>query len=119
MNDEKYIVFKRKDFDQLREKLISVELPTIVDRVLDLPPVEDAVVIRKQDVFAGPALHAYASSIQTVIELLRSLSTDPVNVDHGVPGLTVEQMSRLYPIRDYFFQQAFEADDVRTKKVPD
>jgi len=53
--DHKYIVFKRADF----ERYVSGEpAPSYVPHEL-----RDAVVIRRQDLFAAPALATYASCI--------------------------------------------------------
>jgi len=126
MKDEKYMVFKRNEFYELMGELAlpvgDVDCAPVaqnIEKRAKEVSLQDAVVIRKQDMFAAPALHAYASSIQTVIELLESLAPDPNIKDHGIPGMPVGKMARLHEIRDYFFQQALEADDVRTKKVPD
>jgi hypothetical protein len=106
MKDEKYIVFKRDAWDEWIKNFQAGGEPMALDTV------PDAVVIRLQDIFAGPALHAYASSISTVMEIAQASDT-PVSV------FRPEQWERLNQIRDYFFQQALEADDIRTKKVPD
>lgn len=95
--DEKYVVFKRDEWEKL-EPTFPVEIPR---------PVEDAVVIRRQDAFAGPALHTYAASIQTAIEILTFAHPED---DYLVRGLE--------PIRDYFHEQAGLADAV-DHKVPD
>src|SRR4051812_12163604 len=101
MKDEKYVVFKREEwvaFERAADGVINWEklqesqaFPHIVD---------DAVVVRKQDIFAGPALHAYSSSISTALEIL---DAEQVVLGGGV-------VHRLNEIRDYFFQQALEAD---------
>lgn len=101
MLDDKYIVFRRPPEGE----------------PMDPNPIPDAVVIRTQDIFAGAALHAYSSSIQTVIELLEEMG-EPQNRMHGTP-LSTEQLVRLHEVRDYFFERALEADDVSSKKVPD
>lgn len=105
MRDDKYIVFKRSDWDDWRERV-----GTDSAAAFRTPPsLDDAVVIRKQDIFAGSALHAYASSITTALEI----------IDYHNVVLGGRHRQRLDEIRDYFFEQALEADDVRTKKVPD
>lgn len=103
MKDNKYIVFKRDDWERWVDKQMEL------DHSLPLMPVEEVVVIRLQDVFAGPALHAYSSSVSTIIETLEA--------ENVVLGGNL--MSRLHRVRDYFFEQALAADDVRTRKVPD
>ena len=60
---EKYVVFKRQEFKQWYD-----EWPETED---ELPQaVLDAVVIRRQDIFAPPALDAYANTIQACVEVL-------------------------------------------------
>lgn len=95
MRDTKYIVFRRAD------------LP--VDALLSLDPVEDAVVIRRQDVFAPPALDAYANAIQTVIEVLSA-----------APGFEKddETIARLRSVADYFHENAVESWSTK-RKLPD
>lgn len=104
VNDEKYIVFKLSDWADGVERL--GELAQYIEGI---PPVEDAVVIRKQDMFAGPGLHAYAMTIQTAIETTRLVTN----------GMTAELIcADLEKIRDYFTQQALEAEACTTKKMP-
>lgn len=71
--------------------------------------VEDAVVIRRQDVFAPPALDAYANAIQCAIELLAKDASEP----H-----TFETMGRLQIIADHFHDQAAKAW-TEPRKIPD
>ena len=82
----KYIVFKR---DEFMAEGTAAEL-------------EDAVVIRRQDIFAPPALDAYANAMTCVIEA----SAD-------------DRMRRqLQPIADYFHDQAAKAW-TEERKLPD
>ncbi len=60
VNEEKYIVFKRSDF----EKTI---VPNLETRYRGLE-IQDAVVIRRQDRFASPCLLTYAAMIGMVAE---------------------------------------------------
>lgn len=97
---EKYVVFKREDFKQWIE-----EWPEVAE---DSPPaILDAVVIRRQDKFAPPALDAYANAIQCVLEMVG----DDVKMD-------IETYSRLQQIADYFHEQAVAAWDAK-RKLPD
>ncbi|PYS90464.1 MAG: hypothetical protein DMF62_04695 [Acidobacteria bacterium] len=96
--DEKYIVFNREEFDFWHLKYLSD---------IDIcEPVRDAVVIRKQDVFAPPALDAYANAILVVVEALKVTGSEP--------GL----VPRLLKISDYFRLQAEDAYDMQ-RKLPD
>lgn len=81
--DEKYIVFKRSDWDAWT---VGNEPPE---------PVEDAVVIRTRDIYAGPALHAYAHAAITTLEFLPERSP------------TRDTISKVI---DYFISKAEEAD---------
>lgn len=88
--DDKYIVFKKSEWE--REKYCT--------------PVEDAVVIRRQDAFAPPALDAYANAIQCVIEVL---------CNGMKPSGKTEQ---LQGIADYFHDQAAKSWSEQ-RKLPD
>lgn len=76
-------------------------------------PVHDAVVIRRQDVFAPPALDAYSNAIQCVIEALHRVPSHP-NVYADV-NATVD---RLRDTADYFHEQAAKAW-TEQRKMPD
>lgn len=93
MPDDKYIVFKRDDYRHMT----------------DPKPLEDAVVIRMQDIFASSALFAYASAIRTSIEILEATvsDTDP------------QTLERLSDIADYFMARGEEASKHPVRKVPD
>lgn len=98
MRDEKYVVFSRTAYNNYLPS--QGEAPP--------PEIEDAVVIRTQDIFAAPALYAYANCISTCIEILSQ--TD----DYPTPLLT-----RLREISDYFMDRGDEADNHHSRKVPD
>jgi hypothetical protein len=62
--DDKYIVFKRKDFLEYTEpKAMNFLTAEMHNRGLQAMALADAVVIRRQDLFASPALATYASCI--------------------------------------------------------
>lgn len=96
MSDEKYVVFKKEEFDKF--------LASMHERGAGHLPVaiEDAVVIRRQDVFAPAALEMYASSIAIVASLM----------EEG------EDRDDLIKIADYFYDQSQAAWDA-DRKVPD
>ena len=96
--NEKYIVFKKKEWEQFQQGSFARELMLL--RALD-----DAVVIRRQDVFAGPALSSYAHSIGVAARLLKRA------------GNTVEA-KQLQDIADYFSEEAELAFD-EGYKTPD
>lgn len=113
MQDEKYVVVKREAFDQLliffADKLspaVGEALNTFASAVL-----EDAVVIRTQDIFATSGLWAYAHTMQTYIELT-----------HSQRMMTSEELKNLAEARDYFSDRANEAERMLASgraKVPD
>lgn len=85
VRDEKYVVFKREEWENYEHE--AAPLPV---------PIEDAVVIRRQDRFAGPALHAYAACI----------------------AMVAAEKPELMPVADYFHEQAVLADE-EGRKLPD
>lgn len=93
---EKYIVFKRADV------MTMVPADTALAFMECAAPIEDAVVIRKQDIFAGPALEVYSAAIRTAIKVM-------------LPG---EDKDRLLGIADYFHEAAEDAYQT-DGKVPD
>lgn len=99
MRNDKYIVFKKDEFDELL-KDFGFKLKDRTEKLF----VSDAVVIRLQDTFAGPALHTYANSIAVTAKTLGELA--PSTRD------------RLQCIADYFHECAIQADDTRSK-LPD
>lgn len=106
IRDEKYVVFKRSDLADLREyfkrnRNFAPHLDAIMEKQLD-----DAVVIRTQDIFAGPALHGYAAALAIA-----------VRVWSFAPGHEREVAS-LQSIADYFHERAVEADE-GPRKIPD
>jgi hypothetical protein len=96
----KYIVFKQEEFDRWANGLGERDMERMP---LGLP---DAVVIRRQDVFAPPALDAYANAIQVVIETL---------CNGAKPSGRTEQ---LQAIADYFHDQAAKSW-TEQRKLPD
>jgi hypothetical protein len=97
IDPDKYITFKREE--------LQTTFPLPFVRTLRELEIEDAVVIRTQDAFAGPALHAYAASISIAAKVL---------FDTGSP----EQATALQDIADYFSLRAEEAD-AGPQKIPD
>lgn len=91
-SNQKYITFKREEFFGLFGDITE----TISDIVL-----ADAVVIRRQDLFASPALATYASCIGMVAVL-----SEP------------EIKRQLLAVSDYFEQQAKLAAE-EGYKLPD
>lgn len=98
VRDEKYIVFPRSQFNEWTRVLTSGfgslgEIPSSVD---------DAVVIRRQDFFASPALAGYAASIAIAARLTEDEET----------------RKTLLGVADYFQQQS-ELAAAEGYKLPD
>jgi hypothetical protein len=72
-------------------------------------PIDDAVVIRRQDLFAPPALDAYANAIQIANTIASHAPVDE---------RATHTMTRLQGIADYFHSQA-EAAWLTERKLPD
>jgi hypothetical protein len=112
LKDDKYVVIKRTELDQF---LLELGCTAVHDHmepahwaydVVSSFLVPDAVVIRTQDVFAGPALNSYAHSIALVAKLTDNWGT----------------AVRLRKAADYFADRAREADVQayeETAKLPD
>lgn len=129
VDEAKYITFKRADFYDMMGRLAlppyTGHTPTgkveraggnwdcapiaeEIQRCAEAMELHDAVVIRRQDVFAPPALDAYASAIQVVIEMLGQCI--PIEENLALSG--------LQDIADYFHEQAAKAWNEQ-RKVPD
>jgi hypothetical protein len=93
-NDDKYIVFKRSDFVN--------HMSGLPMRMFDGIEIMDAVVIRRQDYFAAPALATYASTIGLATHLI----DDP------------KKRAQMLAIADYFQRQSEIAGD-EAWKFPD
>lgn len=104
MDDDKYVVFKREDWNRYVEEIDGADAQWIVKQFINSRVLKDAVVIRTRDSFASAALHTYANSIAI-----------SANAMHNV---LPEVSSRLQKIADYFHSRAVEADDTESK-LPD
>lgn len=103
LDSDKYVVFNREDFFQVIGDVMSHELSgeDLRQRVKEVE-ISDAVVIRQQDVFAPPALDAYANGINVALSL-----TGPGPV-----------ASHLRTLADYFHSKAAQSWQM-TRKIPD
>lgn len=91
---DKYVVFKRSD------------LPDD-ERTWDAnPPIEDAVVIRRQDMFAAAGLRGYANAVMIALE-----------VADMVDGFGIGTRQDLEDVLEYFLDQAAQAEG--STKIPD
>lgn len=108
-SDSKYVVFHRDYYEQWMN-----EWPEVNPAEEPLP-IDDAVVIRLQDVFAAPALYAYAASIRTAIEIM-----ERARAATGTPRAELDGIvDRLNDIADYFMEQAVKAERSEKMKIPD
>jgi len=94
----KYVVFKREELDELLGEIAGVDVNHVTSRFAQIT-LDDALVIRKQDVFASQALYAYAHQILTTIEILNN------------PNLSLENIDTDYlqELADFFASQADDA----------
>lgn len=114
MRDDKYKVFKIDDYLEAYEAL--KDEPAM--KQLNREDVDDAVVIRLQDLFAEPALHSYASAIGVAIAAMR----ETVTILDGYPDVRAEinaHVEQLQKVADHFHEASLEAADHTHKKMPD
>ena len=130
VDEAKYIVFKRNEFFELMGKLAlppytgqtssgrveragahwdCAPICEDIQKAVDAVELNDAVVIRRRDVFAAPALEAYANAIQCVIEALYCTA---------MAG-NVDGLEELRNIADYFHTQAEKSYNEANRKLPD
>lgn len=105
LENDKYVVFKKEQFDHWMRRVRAFKPDDHPDML------KDAIVIRRQDIFAGPGLHAYAAAISTVIEMMEGGVIFPMVMEQNLP--------QLYALREFFHAQALLADEYKDKKFPD
>lgn len=107
---DKYVVFKIEDFNDMVGRMgdPGLTLPHPL-RVLMDKAVDDATVIRRQDMFASVPLHAYACAVNAAMTLLRK--------QHG--GFSQREMDNLQKVFDYMVGEAEMAAQHIGSKVPD
>ena len=108
----KYAVFKISDYEQLTDVATLQRRgisPTQAFRLLHGTLIDDAIVIRRQDVFAAPALYSYANSIIVAVKAIKA--------DAG--GYNEPLVERLLKIADYFMSEADKAAHENKGKLPD
>lgn len=107
VNPKKYVVIKRSDLVELREKFTMNPNYIEAFNILEDQNIEDAVVIRRRDTFAYSAFNSYAGSVITALEVMEIASV-----------VEASQMEYLYSLADYFSDQANQARQTPSK-VPD
>jgi hypothetical protein len=105
-DDEKYITFNREEFMQWLGEMSTYDLremsvAEILSKLENLS-LADAVVIRRQDYFASPALAGYAASIGVTLHMVEDPKT----------------RAQLMAVADYFQRQSELAAD-EGWKLPD
>jgi hypothetical protein len=116
--NQKYAVVKMDDIKWRDHPSAPMEnqtwprTATITEEML----LTDASVIRGQDIFAAPALWAYANTIGTVARVLKdTLVTSGPQLQSDALALAADN---LQDIADYFSQQAEDAAHT-AQKLPD
>lgn len=99
IDEQKYIVFKREDLFSKK----GFNMP-IMQAILEAMAVPDAVVIRRQDVFAAAGLYAYANGIHTALDISR--------------GLSEEERTHMRALADFFSTQAVKSE-ADARRMPD
>lgn len=110
MPDGKYKVFKTETIDELLlafSKRLTPEVGEALNNLLSAE-IPDAVVIRRQDVFAPPALDAYANAILTGVEIAKHSGADIDN----------ERVAALSEVATFFHEQAVLSWNTN-RKFPD
>lgn len=98
---DKYVTFKRDEFEEAKRAGSG--------RMYNTPQeVEDAVVIRRQDIFAAPAFRAYSATIASSLVVAAKIVA---------PGMVIHNTG-LERISRYFEGQA-ELSEAEDRKVPD
>lgn len=113
---DKYVVFKKGEWDawwevwhgKMTDAIQGHEDPGRMGFKLDELRLEDAVVIRRQDVFAPPALDAYSNTLRTAVEALKA----------GKGGYNDKLVAHLTEVADYFHEQASLSWETN-RKMPD
>lgn len=108
MRDEKYIVFKREEWEKKMNALL-LEVPQEIVADVRAGAIQDATVIRCQDIFAAPALSAYADAITTTLEI----------TDLFPREANGQVRAALLKSADFFRDRAEEARGWPSKKLPD
>lgn len=109
LTDQKYLVFKPDELLEFMGSLLPTEgdcapaAQRITENLKRLM-LKDATVLRHKDLFAQVALYAYASAVQSGIEVLESLGE--------------QAPASLRDLADHFFQEA-EMARLTLSKVPD
>ena len=135
VDGSKYIVFKRNEFFELMGALAlppyfgqtttgrkekagahwdCAPIAEDIQKAVAAVELDDAVVVRRRDIFAAPALEAYANAMQCVIEALNQRG-----IEHEGNGAGYSTVDRLRDIADYFHEQSEKSYSDANRKLPD
>lgn len=103
--DDKYIVFKRSDWDEA----IKARLGEVADDLERLYRLPDAIALRLQDVFVLQALFQYSNTVTTVAEILDAIGD----------GVLDEEVAQLQQIADRFADFGAIGMKMTERKFPD
>jgi hypothetical protein len=105
MNNSKYIVFNRDDFNSA----IRWSQDASLEQLELFREIDDVFSFRLQDRFAAPAIQAYLDAVCNVLEVLE---------EFGMPdeSQTIEDLTM---IRDWAFEMTMRARKFKEKKIPD
>lgn len=105
--NDKYIVLRR---DDIRLTHVEHEVVEFSGEFNSEQIIQDAVVIRTRDVFAGAGLMAYAGAVETAIELMNF---------SGLVSIGGVNKVQLRALADFFHDKAHEAQESAERRVPD
>lgn len=107
----KYVVFKAEDWDRWVTAL--GEVPELHTYFREYGPneLDDAVVLRKQDVFTSSALYEYAGQIRTTVEIIEKLLARQESPEVFLHGLR--------ELANSFTEEAEDAEVGGERKLPD
>jgi hypothetical protein len=108
--DGKYRVLKTEEWEKYRED-VSISMDPDYIMPDDPPFLDDCVVIRRQDVFAAPALDAYANAITVAISVMEA--------SYGPEDIQPNNIQSLRNLADFFHEEAEKAWHENGKKLPD
>lgn len=112
----KYVCFKiddwLKEYERVAEEIGNVTFTNGDEehpfKGIQKERIPDAVVIRRQDIFAAPALESYANSVLVAIDILKANKLN----DQG-------PINALQEVADYFHEQAEASRERDDRKLPD
>jgi len=112
MKDDKYITFKREEWNKLRDHARLHDMGAFrTMSTMEGGQLDDAFVIRSQDRFAEAALNAYISALLTTSEIMKELPFGKLERER-----IMALCDRLERIADVAAQRSMEAHGA--KRLP-